>query len=136
MKNVPAKLIKSVGKRKVAIARAVLKPGTGKVRVNSKPLDLWGSKYLVSKIKEPLVIAEDFAKKVDINVVVKSSGVSSQADAIRTAIAKALAEFGGEELKKSFIEYDRTLIVPDMRQNEPWKPGASKPRASAQKSKR
>ncbi|MBR9680489.1 MAG: 30S ribosomal protein S9 [Candidatus Altiarchaeota archaeon] len=132
----PAKLIKSVGKRKVAIARAVLKPGTGKVRVNSKPLDLWGSKYLVSKIKEPLVIAEDFAKKVDINVVVKSSGVSSQADAIRTAIAKALAEFGGEELKKSFIEYDRTLIVPDMRQNEPWKPGASKPRASAQKSKR
>jgi len=135
---VPAKktVVHSVGKRKVAVARAVLKPGRGTIRINSKPLELWGSRYLVDKIKEPLMLAGDTVEKVDINVSVRSSGVNSQADAIRTAIARALADFGGENLRKTFLEYDRTLLVPDMRQNEPWKPGSSKPRASAQKSKR
>lgn len=134
----PAKktVVHSVGKRKVAVARAVLKPGRGTIRINSKPLELWGSRYLVDKIKEPLMLAGDTVEKVDINVSVRSSGVNSQADAIRTAIARALADFGGENLRKTFLEYDRTLLVPDMRQNEPWKPGSSKPRASAQKSKR
>ena len=126
----------SIGKRKVAVAKASIKPGTGQVRINSKPLDLWGPKYLVARIKEPLLIAGDLAKDVDITISVRSSGISSQADAIRTALAKALAEEKGEKLKKAFLDYDRTLIVSDMRQNEPWKPGSSKPRAGAQKSKR
>ncbi len=130
------KLIRAVGKRKVAVARAVLRPGAGRVRVNSRPLSLWGPRYLVKKIEEPLSLAGEVAGKVDIEVSVRSSGMSSQADAVRTAIARALAEYGGEPLRKKFLEYDRTLLVPDMRQNEPWKPGSSKPRAAAQKSKR
>jgi small subunit ribosomal protein S9 len=133
---VPAKTVRSVGKRKIAVARAVLKPGTGKIRVNSRPLDLWGPKYHVQRIKETASLAGNIMGKVDIEVSVRSSGVSSQADAIRTAIARALADYGGDKLRKTFLDYDRTLLVPDMRQNEPWKPGSSKPRASAQKSKR
>jgi len=125
-----------IGKRKIAVAKARLKPGTGKIRINSKLLDLWGPKYLVARIKEPLEIAGDVVNKVDITVSVHSSGISSQADAIRTAIARVLADHVGDKLRTAFVDYDRTLIVPDMRQNEPWKPGSSKPRASAQKSKR
>jgi len=130
------KLIHSVGKRKVAVARAVLKKGNGKIIVNSKPLELWGPKYFVERIKEPLHIVGDLAGTVDISVSVRSSGVSSQSDAIRTAIGRALAEHGGDKVRKQLLEYDRALLVPDMRQNEPWKPGSSKPRAAAQKSKR
>jgi small subunit ribosomal protein S9 len=126
----------SVGKRKIAVAKATIRAGKGIVRINSKLLDLWGPKYLVERIKEPLGIAGEIAGKVDIDVTVRSSGVSSQADAVRTAVAKALAGFGGEKLKKAFMDYDRTLMVSDVRQNEPWKPGASSPRSSAQKSKR
>jgi small subunit ribosomal protein S9 len=126
----------SVGKRKIAVAKATARAGKGIIRINSKLLDLWGPKYLVEKIKEPLVIAGETANKLDIDVTVHSSGISSQADAVRTAVAKALAEFGGEKLKKAFMDYDRTLMVSDVRQNEPWKPGASSPRSSAQKSKR
>ena len=130
------KIIHTVGKRKIAIARATLRPGTGMIRINSIPLELWGPKYLREKVREPLLLAGSLSKKVNIDVNVRSGGISSQADAIRTAIARALAEYGGEKVKRAFIEYDRTLIVPDMRQNEPWKPGRSKPRAAAQKSKR
>ena len=131
-----AKIIHEVGKRKIAVARATLKPGKGIVRINSKPLELWGPRYLVEKIKEPLHLAGSIAKKVDIEVNVRSGGISAQADAIRTAIGRALAAYGGEKIKRAFLEYDRTLLVPDMRQNEPWKAGRSKPRAAAQKSKR
>lgn len=130
------RVICSVGKRKVAVAKAVLRPGFGRVRINSKPLNLWGPRYLVKKIQEPLVLAGEVATEVDISVSVRSSGVSSQADAVRTAIARALADYAGEKLRNTFMSYDRNLLVPDMRQNEPWKPGSSKPRASAQKSKR
>jgi len=133
---VQKKIIHTVGKRKIAIARATLRPGTGMIRINSIPLELWGPKYLREKVREPLLLAGSLSKKVNIDVNVRSGGISSQADAIRTAIARALAEYGGEKVKRAFIEYDRTLIVPDMRQNEPWKPGRSKPRAAAQKSKR
>jgi len=130
------KVVRAVGKRKVAVARAVLKPGSGRVRVNSKPLELWGQKYYVQKIREPLQLAGDLANEVDISVSVHSSGVSSQADAVRTAVANALNDYSGGKLREKFLDYDRTLLVPDMRQNEPWKPGRSKPRAAAQKSKR
>lgn len=130
------KPVHSVGKRKVAVARAVLTPGSGRVTVNSKPLELWGPRYFVERIKEPLYIAGELARKVDISVSVRSSGVSSQADAVRTAVGRALAEHGGEKIRRALLDYDRTLLVPDMRQNEPWKAGSSKPRAAAQKSKR
>ncbi len=131
------KIVHAVGKRKIAVARATLRPGKGRVRINSTPLELWATRYYRMKVMEPLILAGDkYASQVDIDVNVSSGGLSSQADAARTAIARALVEFYGEKLKELFLAYDRTLLVPDMRQNEPWKPGPSKPRAAAQKSKR
>ncbi|MBR9681199.1 MAG: 30S ribosomal protein S9 [Candidatus Altiarchaeota archaeon] len=128
--------ISTVGKRKIAVARATLVPGTGNLTINSKPLEIWGPKYLCDRIREPLFLSGDLWKKADIKINVRSGGSSAQADAVRTAVGKALAEFGGEKIKKTFLEYDRTLLVADMRQGEPWKPGRSKPRAAAQKGKR
>ena len=131
------KVIHTSGTRKKAIARATLKEGTGKIRVNKIALDNYQPKMLRMKLREPLILAEDIAEKVDINVNVRGGGISSQADAARLAIAKSLVEYSkGEKLKNLFLKYDRHLLVADVRQNEPSKPNDSKPRAKRQKSYR
>jgi small subunit ribosomal protein S9 len=136
------KTILEVGKRRLAIARAVIKEGTGKIFINSKPLDLWGTDILRLWIKEPLILAGDLAKAVDIHVNVRSGGIVGQAEAVRQAIAKALVRYSKDKkLKQKFLEYDRNLLVYDPRRNEPHHAsgrGASKhgSRRHAQRSKR
>jgi small subunit ribosomal protein S9 len=136
------KTILEVGKRRLAIARAVIKEGTGKVFINSKPLDLWGTDVLRLWVKEPLILAGDLAKAVDIYVNVRSGGIVGQAEAVRQAIAKALVRYSKDKkLKQKFLEYDRNLLVYDPRRNEPHHAsgkGASKrgSRRHKQKSKR
>jgi len=113
------KTILEVGKRRLAIARAVIKEGTGKVFINSRPLDLWGTDVLRLWIKEPLILAGDLAKAVDIHVNVRSGGIVGQAEAVRQAIAKALVRYSKDKkLKQKFLEYDRNLLVYDPRRNE------------------
>ena len=129
------KPINTSGKRKSAIARAVLKAGKGVVRINSQLLDVYGQKMYRMKVQEPLILAGDVVKKVDISVNVKGGGAMSQAEAARLAIGKALAQFNAP-LKKVFLSYDRTLIVADVRRKEPYKPNVSKARAKRQKSYR
>ena len=136
------KTILEVGKRRLAIARAVIKEGTGKVFINSRPLDLWGTDVLRLWIKEPLILAGDLAKTVDIHVNVRGGGIVGQAEATRQAIAKALVRYSKDKkLKQKFLEYDRNLLVYDPRRNEPHHAsgkGASKrgSRRGKQKSKR
>ncbi|MEM2115479.1 MAG: 30S ribosomal protein S9 [Candidatus Woesearchaeota archaeon] len=125
-----------VGKRKTSIARAVIKEGSGKVYINNVPLEQFGNPYVVELLKEPLLLSGDLAKKVDIYVNVHGGGISSKAQAARTAIGKALiGYFKDNQLKKKFSEYDKHLLVSDVRFREPRKPwGASKARAKRQKS--
>jgi len=133
------KIVTSTGKRKLAVARARIKSGTGKILINSKPLELWGSELLRLRIKEPLILAGDLAKKVDISVNVKSGGLTGQTDSIRMAIAKGLVDFfKSENLKQRFLQYDRNLLVFDFRRTEPHKPSRSKAgsRRHKQRSKR
>ena len=136
------KTILEVGKRRLAIARAVIKEGTGKIFINSRPLDLWGTDVLRLWIKEPLILAGDLAKTVDIHVNVRSGGIVGQAEAARQAIAKALVRYSKDKkLKQKFLEYDRNLLVYDPRRNEPHHAsgkGASKrgSRRHRQRSKR
>ena len=118
MKNVHAS-----GKRKMAIARATLMQGTGIVRINNMPVDLVEPKMSRLKIKEPLILAEDVANKVNINVNVVGGGMNSQAEASRLAIAKALVNFTkSDKLKEVFLNYDRNLLVADVRRKEAAKP--------------
>lgn len=124
------------GKRKSATASASLTSGSGVVRVNKQPIDVFASEMYALRIKEPLILAGDVSKKVDISVSTKGGGFASQADAVRLAIARALVEFQ-ESLEDVFSDYDRTLLVADVRRKEPKKPNTrGKARAKRQKSYR
>jgi len=114
------KIIVTSGKRKTATARAVIRPGVGRVRINKVPVEIHQPELARMKILEPLIIAKDLAKSVDIDVTTWGGGFMAQAEAARTAIARALLEFSGdEELRKAFLEYDRMLLVNDVRRKLP-----------------
>lgn len=131
------KVIHASGKRKTAIARATLSPGKGIVRINSKLLDVYEPEQAKFKIQEPLLIAGDLAKKVNINVSVNGGGWQAQSEAARLTVAKVLLEFADNKtLKQKFLDYDRHLLVADVRRKEPNKPNVSKARKKRQFSKR
>ena len=132
------KVVTASGKRKRAIARATIKSGKGIVKINNYTLDSYEPKLSRLKIREPLIIAGDLLNKVDVSVNVIGGGISSQADASRLAIAKGLVEFSkSDKLKEQFLNYDRNLLVADVRRKEPAKPNRhGQARAKRQKSYR
>jgi small subunit ribosomal protein S9 len=131
------KVVHVSGKRKKAIARATLKEGKGIIKINNKPLDIYSPEIAKMKIMEPLLIAGTLSKSVNIDVNVFGGGWQAQAEASRLAIAKALLQFSNNKiLKQQFLDYDRHLLVADVRRNEPHKPNDSKPRRKRQKSYR
>ncbi|MFT4344027.1 MAG: 30S ribosomal protein S9 [Candidatus Woesearchaeota archaeon] len=129
------KHITTSGKRKSAIARARLMEGKGNVRINSLALEHVQPELLRMRIQEPLLLAGDVAQSVDITVTVQGGGPSSQADAARLAIGRALVAFN-KKLEKVLLSYDRQLLVADVRRKEVAKPNDSKARAKRQKSYR
>lgn len=131
------KLVQSSGKRKTAIARATMHDGTGIVRINKRPLEILEPEMARMKIMEPLMLAGDLVKKVDIDVDVHGGGFMGQAEAVRTAIGRGLAEFSGDVgLKDLFHEYDKTITKGDHRRKETKKYGGHGARAKRQKSYR
>ena len=131
------KVVVTRGKRKESIARAYVQEGKGVVRINSFSLDGIPTGYLKSIIMEPLVIAGDRMKNLDIRVVVNGGGVMSQAEAVRTAIARGIVEFAADEgLRKIIAERDRFMLLEDSRRVEPKKYKGPKARARFQKSYR
>lgn len=129
--------ITAKSKKKSAIARAIIKAGNGKIKINHHPIETVTSVYVREFLQEPLILAGDLAKKVDIDIKVQGSGFMSQAVAARACIAKALIEFSSDEkLKNRFLSYDRLLLVDDPRRVESKKPLGTKARKKKQKSKR
>lgn len=135
-----AKTLKNIitsGKRKTSIARAIIIKGKGVVKVNHINLNVYGNEIARMKIMEPLILSEDLAKTIDVKVSVKGGGWQSQAEAARLAVAKAMVEyFKKDSLRNKFLEYDRNLLVADIRRTEPQKPYRSAARSSRQMSKR
>jgi small subunit ribosomal protein S9 len=114
------KVVVTSGKRKTAVARAVAREGVGRVRINKIPIEIFPQELPRKIMMEPLKMAGDIVKNVDIDVKISGGGIVSQAEAARTAIARALVEFSGEEeLRKLFLQYDRTLLVNDVRRKLP-----------------
>jgi len=117
------KVVISTGKRKTAIARAVIKSGKGRVWINGVPIELWPIEMARLKMMEPLLLAgERIWGSVDIRVRVEGGGFMVQAEAVRTAIARGLVTYSGmEDLRILFKEYGKTMLSGDPRQTEPEK---------------
>ena len=131
------RIVITSGKRKTAIAKAVVRPGVGRVRINKIPLEIFQPALARMTIMEPLIIAKDLATLVDIYVTVYGGGFMGQAEAARTAIARGLVEWSGdEELRKAYLQYDRYLLVNDVRRKEPKKQGGRGARKRRQTSYR
>ena len=126
------------GKKKTAVARATVREGTGKVRINSQPVELVEPEQARLKMLEPFRIAEDDLRDgVDVDVTINGGGYAGQADAARTAIARGLVQHSNDaELRDAFMAFDRSLLVNDVRQSEPKKWGGPGARARYQKSYR
>lgn len=137
LKATSEKIIAS-GKRKTSVARAVLIKGSGNITINEKDFNNL-QMFDKLKIQEPLKISENVLGKInfDVAINIRGGGEKSQIDAARLALAKGILKFSNsEELKKAFLDYDRTLLVADVRRKEAYKPGDSKARAKRQSSKR
>ncbi|HUW86043.1 MAG TPA: 30S ribosomal protein S9 [Methanoregula sp.] len=132
-----AKIINTSGKRKTAIARATLKAGKGMIRVNSVPLEAYGSDVTRMKISEPLLLVPNAIHGIDVIIDVAGGGVMGQAEAVRTALARGILQWHNDpQIKDIYLTYDRTLLVNDSRQKEAKKPHGRGARKKFQKSYR
>ena len=135
--EIPAVLIdrpvQTVGRRKEAVVRVRLMPGTGKFTLNGKSLETYFPNKLHQQlIREPLVTV-DKAERFDIFANLHGGGTSGQAGALRLAIARALIEVDAEDrpsLKKA------GFLTRDARATERKKYGLKKARKAPQYSKR
>ncbi|CCQ34389.1 30S ribosomal protein S16e (S9p) [Halorhabdus tiamatea SARL4B] len=112
--------------------------GDGRIRIDSRPVELVDPELAKLKMLEPFRIADDDLREgVDIEVRLEGGGVMGQADAARTAIARGLVQHTNDaELRDAYMEFDRSLLVNDVRQSEPKKWGGPGARARYQKSYR
>ncbi|MFP4632637.1 MAG: 30S ribosomal protein S9 [Halobacteriota archaeon] len=125
------------GKKKTAVARATVRDGEGRVRVNSRPVELVEPESARLKMTEPFRIVDGVRDDVDVEVSVEGGGYSAQADAVRTAIARGIVDHTNDaDLRDAYLEFDRSLLVNDSRQKEAKKFGGPGARARYQKSYR
>jgi len=125
--------VQTVGRRKEAIVRVRLMPGTGKFTLNGKSLETYFPNKLHQQlIREPLVTVEK-TERFDIFANLQGGGTSGQAGALRLAIARALIEVDSEDrppLKRA------GFLTRDARATERKKYGLKKARKAPQYSKR
>jgi small subunit ribosomal protein S9 len=126
------------GKRKTAVARAIVKAGAGRIRVNRTPVEIYEPEIAREKIMEPLLQAgDDVWKQLDMDIKTSGGGYMGQAEAARMTVANALLKWTkSSHLRTVFTEYDRTMIAGDSRSKEPKKFGGAGARAKEQKSYR
>ncbi|MEM0202188.1 MAG: 30S ribosomal protein S9 [Candidatus Micrarchaeaceae archaeon] len=133
-------VILTKGKRKSAVARARLIKGSGSVRINGKDINVINPKEIRELMLEPInfsALTKQIASNYDISVNVSGGGVSGEAQAVRTAIAKAIAEAANSDVvAKAYMKHDRTLLIDDTRRVEPKKFLGPKARARFQTSYR
>ena len=128
-----AEINQVVGKRKTAVARVWLLPGSGSITINKKPIDVYITREMDKLlIRQPLVLTDTLGK-YDIHVNVKGGGLTGQADAIRHGVSRALISLHPDLrpiLKKA------RLLTRDSRVKERKKYGLRSARARYQYSKR
>ena len=129
----PKPLIQTTGRRKEAVARVRLRPGSGQVVINGRPVERYFTMAThVQRATEALRLTQT-ADVYDVDATIGGGGVSGQAGALRLGIARALVSLDDElrpQLKKA------GLLVHDAREKERRKYGLKKARKAPQYSKR
>jgi small subunit ribosomal protein S9 len=123
----------ATGKRKDAVARVWIRPGTGKIIVNTRPVEVYFARPVLRMIlQQPLAIAQRHGQ-YDLTVTVAGGGLSGQAGAVRHGLAKALTNFE-PDLRPALKR--EGFLTRDARVVERKKYGRKKARKSFQFSKR
>ena len=123
----------ATGRRKRATARVFLRPGTGKITVNGKPVDAHFNTYTSKSIVRQALLAAEMADKFDVMINVNGGGLTGQAGAARLGISRALIQFNLElRGKLKALGY----LTRDPREHERKKYGQAGARARFQFSKR
>ena len=125
--------IHAIGRRKEAVCRVYLVPGTGKWDVNGRTLgDYFPRPSLVTAIQQPFT-ATDSLGRFDVKANIDGGGTTGQAGALRLAVARALVKLDEGHRRKL---RDLGLLTRDARAVERKKPGRPKARKRFQFSKR
>jgi small subunit ribosomal protein S9 len=128
-----SQVLHAIGRRKEAVCRVYMKPGSGKWDVNGRTLgDYFPRPVLVSQIQQAFV-ATDTLGRFDVRANIDGGGVSGQAGALRLAVARALVKLDEAHRRKL---RDLGLLTRDARAVERKKPGRPKARKKFQFSKR
>jgi len=130
---VPKPLIQTTGRRKEAVARVRLRPGTGEVVINGRPIERY---FTIASHRQSATEAlriSQTADVYDVHATIAGGGVSGQAGALRLGIARALVSLD-EELRPSLKKAG--LLTRDSREKERRKYGLKKARKAPQYSKR
>ncbi len=126
-------LVQATGRRKRAVARVCLRPGTGKITINDRTLEEYIPSELLRMIAvEPLKLTET-TETYDISVTMDGGGISGQAGALRLGIARALVEL---DLERRPLLKKGGFLTRDDRKKESKKYGLKKARKAPQYSKR
>lgn len=126
-------VINTIGRRKAAVARIILKDGSGKVTVNDRDVnEYFCVPTLQYKVNQPFALTETTGK-YDVVVNVSGGGITGQAEAVRLGISRALVTVS-EDLKPALKA--KSLMTRDPRMVERKKPGQKKARKKFQFSKR
>jgi small subunit ribosomal protein S9 len=121
------------GRRKSSTARVFMKPGSGSITVNKRPLDVFfGRKTASMIVRQPLELM-NMTSQFDINVTVKGGGTTGQAGAIRHGLTRALMKYD-EAMRPALRQAG--YVTRDAREVERKKVGLRKARRSTQYSKR
>ena len=145
MSDNKTQVVQCFGRKKNAVAVAVVKQGKGVLRVNGSPIELLEPQSLRVKVLEPiLLLGLKRFQSLDIRVRVRGGGYVAQIYAIRQALSKGVVayyqkyvnETEKREIKELLLQYDRSLLVADPRRCEPKKYGGPGARARYQKSYR
>ncbi len=131
------RIVVTSGKRKTSHARATIREGKGRIRINGYPIEIMQPEVARLRVMEPLLLFGEGWKKYDVDIKVRGGGYMGQADAARMALAKGLVEISQDfEARSRMLEYDRTMLVGDSRRTEPKMFGGPSARARYQKSYR
>ncbi len=126
-------VVKTLGRRKAAVARIYMTPGKGEIVINNKPLEVYFTTGVLQYTATQALLLTNQLGKFDIKVNLDGGGVKGQAEALRLAISRALCEIDAEN--RSVLKANG-LLTRDSRVVERKKPGQPKARKRFQFSKR